>query len=85
MGVHTMRQGVIPDLRLLASSSTTSGEVTQAATIREVAMAILKNERNRFTFLIGRQAGLRSTSDIVEQLQAQIEQLQQQLKFNGRA
>jgi excinuclease UvrABC nuclease subunit len=43
----------------------------------------LKNERNRLAFRFGRQTGLRSTSDVVDQLQAQIERLQEQLKFNA--
>jgi hypothetical protein len=34
---------------------------------------ILKNERNRLAFRFGRATALRSTSDVVEQLQAQLE------------
>ena len=37
---------------------------------------ILKNERVRAAFRFGRQTALRSTNDAVEQLQAQIQQLQ---------
>ena len=44
----------------------------------------LKREHNnRLAFLFGRQTALRSTSDAVEQLQAQIGRLQEQLKFNA--
>jgi hypothetical protein len=49
----------------------------------EQPMTIFKNERNRLAFLFGRQTALRSTSDTVDQLQAQIERLQEQLKFNA--
>jgi Skp family chaperone for outer membrane proteins len=40
----------------------------------------LKNEHTRRAFRIGRQAALRSSNDIVDQLQAQIHQLQARLK-----
>jgi hypothetical protein len=46
-------------------------------------MSIFKNERNRLAFRFGRRTALRSTSDVVDQLQAQIEKLQEQLKFNA--
>jgi uncharacterized protein YqfA (UPF0365 family) len=49
----------------------------------EQPMTIFKNERNRLAFLFGRQTDLRSTSDVVEQLQAQIAQLQEQIRFNA--
>jgi hypothetical protein len=40
----------------------------------------LKREHNnRFAFLFGRQTALRSTSDVVDQLQKQIERLQEQV------
>jgi TolA-binding protein len=49
----------------------------------------LKNERNRLlAFRFGRATALQSTSDLVDQLQGQIEQLQARLKqpeFNFRA
>jgi len=44
---------------------------------------ILRNVRARLAFGFGRQTALRSTCDTVEQLQAQIEQLKAQLKFNA--
>jgi hypothetical protein len=42
-------------------------------------MTIFKNERSRLAFRFVRVTALRSTSDVVDQLQAQIEQL----KFNA--
>jgi len=44
---------------------------------------ILKTMHDRLAFRFGRQTGIRSTSDTVDQLQAQIEQLKEQLKFNA--
>jgi hypothetical protein len=44
---------------------------------------ILKNMHDRLAFRFGRQSGVHSTSDTVEQLQAQIDRLQEQLKFNA--
>jgi ribosomal protein L29 len=44
-------------------------------------MPIFFNDRNRrLGFMIGRQSGLRSTDEIVEQLSERIRQLEQQLK-----
>ena len=45
-----------------------------------MAMTILKNGRTRLAFRFGRASALRSTNDIVDQLQAQIHQLQARLK-----
>jgi hypothetical protein len=42
-----------------------------------------KNMHDRLAFRFGRQAGIRSTSDTVDQLQAQIENLKEQIKFNA--
>jgi len=43
---------------------------------------ILKNERsNRLAFLFGRQTALRSTSDIIDQLQAELEAERKQHKL----
>ena len=44
---------------------------------------ILKNMHDRLAFRFGRQTGIRSTSDTVDQLQAQIESLKEQIKFNA--
>jgi predicted phage tail protein len=44
---------------------------------------ILKTVHDRLAFRFGRQTGLRSTSDTVDQLQAQIESLKEQIKFNA--
>ena len=44
---------------------------------------ILKTMHDRLAFRFGRQTALRSTCDTVEQLQAQIESLKEQLKFNA--
>jgi len=44
---------------------------------------ILKSLHERLAFRFGRQSALRSTCDTVEQLQAKIEQLKAQLKFNA--
>jgi hypothetical protein len=38
---------------------------------------------DRLAFRFGRQTALRSTSETVEQLQAEIERLREQLKFNA--
>ena len=43
---------------------------------------ILKNERNRLAFRFGRASALRSTSDVVDQLQAQLEAERKQHAFN---
>jgi septal ring factor EnvC (AmiA/AmiB activator) len=44
-------------------------------------MPLLFNDRNRrLGFMIGRQSGLRSTDEVVEQLTARIRQLEEQLK-----
>ena len=44
---------------------------------------ILKSMHDRLAFRFGRQTGLRLTSDTVDQLQAQIESLKEQIKFNA--
>jgi ferritin len=44
---------------------------------------ILKSVHDRLAFRFGRQSGIRPTSDTVEQLQAQIDRLQEQIKFNA--
>ena len=44
---------------------------------------ILNGRLNRLAFRIGRQSALRSTSDTVEQLQAQNEQVREQMRFNA--
>ena len=44
---------------------------------------ILKSMHDRLAFRFGRQTGLRSTNDVVEQLQAQIASLKEQIKFNA--
>jgi ferritin len=44
---------------------------------------ILKSMHDRLAFRFGRQSGLRSTSNTVDQLQAQIERLKEQIKFNA--
>jgi len=44
---------------------------------------ILKCVHDRLAFRFGRQSGIRPTSDTVEQLQAQIDRLQEQLRFNA--
>ena len=38
-----------------------------------MALSILKNERTRLAFRFGRQSALRTTNDVVDQLQAQLE------------
>jgi hypothetical protein len=43
---------------------------------------ILKNERNRLAFRFGRASALRSTSDVIDQLQAQLEAERKQHAFN---
>jgi hypothetical protein len=35
-------------------------------------MPLILNKRNRFAFLFGRRSGIRSTSEVVDQLQAQL-------------
>jgi len=45
-------------------------------------MTILKNERNRLAFRFGRATALRSTNDVIDQLQAQLEAERKQHKFN---
>jgi hypothetical protein len=63
-------------------------EAAQAATLTSqpvevtMAMTILKNERTRLAFRFGRASALRSTSDVVEQLQAQLEAERKQHAFN---
>jgi hypothetical protein len=43
---------------------------------------ILKNERNRLAFRFGRATALRSASDVVDQLQAQLEAERKQHALN---
>jgi hypothetical protein len=43
-------------------------------------MPILSDRNRRFGFLVGRQSGLRSTDEMVEQLTARIRQLEGQLQ-----
>jgi hypothetical protein len=43
----------------------------------------LKSMHDRLVFRFGRQTGIRSTSDVVDQLQAEIERLREQIKFNA--
>jgi hypothetical protein len=57
-----------------------TGETAQAATISGGRDA---DDDNRLAFQFGRQTALRSTNEVVDQLQAQIERLQEQLKFNA--
>jgi hypothetical protein len=38
---------------------------------------------DRLAFRFGRRTGIRSTSDVVDQLQAEIERLREQIKFNA--
>ena len=44
---------------------------------------ILNGRLNRLAFRFGRQTALRSTCDTVEQLQAQVESLKEQMRFNA--
>ena len=52
---------------------------TPSAIRSAIMPMILKNDNDRLAFRFGRQTALPSTSDVVDQLQAQIEQL----KFNA--
>jgi ribosomal protein L9 len=45
-------------------------------------MSITPNSQRRRAFLFGRQTALRSTSDVIDQLQAQLEAERKQHKFN---
>ena len=45
-------------------------------------MSLTPNARRRQAFLFGRQTALRSTSDVIDQLQAQLEAERKQHKFN---
>ena len=45
-------------------------------------MTILKNGRTRLAFRFGRASALRSASDVIDQLQAQLEAERKQHKFN---
>ena len=45
-------------------------------------MSLTPNAQRRRGFLFGRQSALRSTSDLVDQLQAQLEAERKQHKFN---
>jgi hypothetical protein len=47
-----------------------------------MAMTILKNGRTRLAFQFGRASALRSTSDVVDQLQAQLEAERKQHAFD---
>jgi hypothetical protein len=42
---------------------------------------ILKNKTNRFAFRFGRQSGIRSTDDAVEQLQDQLQRERAQHRY----
>ena len=44
---------------------------------------ILKNVHDRLAFRFGRQTALRATCDEVEQLQAEIDRLKDQMRFNS--
>jgi predicted phage tail protein len=44
---------------------------------------ILKSMHDRLAFRFGRQTGLRSTNDAIEQLQAENERLKEQMRFNA--
>jgi hypothetical protein len=44
---------------------------------------ILKSVHDCLAFRFGRRTGIRSTSDVVDQLQAEIERLREQIKFNA--
>ena len=43
---------------------------------------MILNDRNRFAFLIGRQSGIRSTDDAVEQLSAQLRKERSQYRYD---
>lgn len=45
-------------------------------------LMVLKNKANRFAFQFGRQSGIRSTDEMVEQLQEQLRKERAQHAFN---
>jgi hypothetical protein len=45
-------------------------------------MMILKNRRDRFAFTFGRQSGIRTTSEVVEQLSEQLRKERAQHRFD---
>ena len=47
-----------------------------------MTMTILKNERTRLAFRFGRATALRSTSDVIDQLQVQLEAERKQHAFD---
>jgi hypothetical protein len=48
-----------------------------------MALSILKHGRTRLAFQFGRQSGLRATSEMVDQLQAQLEAERKQHAFDN--